>query len=291
MIRTVLAAALAVVLQNAPASAAPANSGRFIATVTGAGSDVILIPGLASSGSVWDATVTHLRPSHRVHVIQLAGFAGSPAGANAEGPIIQPVIAALHAYIIANHLKSPAIIGHSLGGLIGMELALDRPGDVGRLMIVDALPFFGVVQGKASVAEVEPAAAAMRDRIVAGSQESYATYEPRIMATLVKSTGPAEQAAVAAAIASDHKVVARAMYEDMTTDLRPRIAELKLPVTMLYPWDASTGIPQAAFDSLYTAAYAALPNGHVKRIDGSFHFIMVDQPAAFAAAVTEFMAH
>ena len=47
---------------------------RFTATVTGQGPDVILIPGLASSGAVWDATVEQLSPTHRVHVLQVNGF-------------------------------------------------------------------------------------------------------------------------------------------------------------------------------------------------------------------------
>lgn len=278
--------AAAAVFASGRADAAPE---RFTVTVSGHGPDVILIPGLASSAHVWDATVAQLAPSHRVHVVQVAGFAGAPAGPNAEGAIIAPVVEQLHAYIVANHLVAPAVIGHSLGGLIGTELALDHPHDVGRLMIVDSLPFLGATMGKASVAEVEPGIRAMRDAIVAGTQAGYAAAEPRIMARLIKTSGPAADAAVAAAVASDHAVVARAMYEDMTTDLRPRIAELKLPVTMLYPWDAATGIPQAAFDALYTRAYAALPGGTVRRIDGSFHFIQIDQPGAFGDAVATFL--
>ena len=61
--------------------AAPASD-RIAVTVTGEGPDVILIPGLASSGHVWDATVAHISAHHRVHVVQVAGFAGSPAGSS-----------------------------------------------------------------------------------------------------------------------------------------------------------------------------------------------------------------
>ncbi|HWT51701.1 MAG TPA: alpha/beta hydrolase, partial [Caulobacter sp.] len=48
---------------------------RMTVTVTGKGPDVILIPGLASSGAVWDATVKQLSTTHRVHVVQVVGFA------------------------------------------------------------------------------------------------------------------------------------------------------------------------------------------------------------------------
>jgi len=72
-----------------PAPAAFASD-RISVSVKGQGSDVILIPGLASSAHVWDATVAHLAATHRVHVVQVAGFAGSPAGSNASGPVLEP---------------------------------------------------------------------------------------------------------------------------------------------------------------------------------------------------------
>ena len=269
---------------------AEATADRISVTVTGKGPDVILVPGLASSAHVWDATVAALSPHHRVHVVQVAGFAGVPAGVNASGPVMMPVIDAIHGYIAANHLKAPAVIGHSLGGLMAMKLAIDHPADVGRLMIVDSLPFYGMMMGpQATVAQAEPQAAAMRDRLLTGTQEAYAGFEPAVMRKLVKTDGPAAQAATAAASASDHRVVAQAMYDDFTTDLRPELAKINQPVTMLYPWDAATGLPQAAFDQLYTGAYAPLKQAKVQRIDGSFHFIMIDQPAAFETAVETFL--
>ena len=42
-------------------------------------------------------------------------------------------------------------------------------------------------------------------------------------------------------------------------------------------------------DALYRDACASLPGAKLERIDGSFHFLMLDQPAAFAAAVEAFL--
>jgi pimeloyl-ACP methyl ester carboxylesterase len=272
-----------------PVATAPA---RFTATVTGKGPDVILIPGLASSGHAWDATVAQIAKTRRVHVIQVAGFADAPAGPNATGPVLQPLVDGLHTYIQANHLKAPAIIGHSLGGLAGMMLAADHPADVGRLMIVDSLPWAGLMFGPTATPEMmAPRITAMRDAIVAGTQQAYAAAEPAQMARLIKSTGPEAQAAIAAASASDHRVVGQAIADDFGTDMRPRLAAITAPVTMLYPWDAASGMPQAAFDALYSTAFTPLPHKTIKRIDGSYHFIMIDQPAAFAREVDTFLAN
>ena len=263
-------------------------SDRITVTVRGQGPDVVLIPGLASSGAVWDATVSHLEGHYRLHIVQIAGFAGAPARANARGPVIQPTLEALDAYIKTNKLKSPKIIGHSLGGLMGMMLVLEHPEDAGKLMIVDSLPFFSALFGANDAATATPQAAAMRDSTLNETQDAYAQGEREFLRSLVKSP-EGLKAATTWAISSDKSVVARAMFEDMTTDLRPKLHDLKTPVTMLYPWDASTGFPQAAVDGLYRESFASLPNKMMVRIDNSLHFIMLDQPGVFAAQVDAFL--
>jgi pimeloyl-ACP methyl ester carboxylesterase len=257
-------------------------------TVRGQGPDVVLIPGLASSSAVWDATAKHLEGHYRLHIVQVAGFAGSPPSANAQGLVIQPTVDAIDAYIKTNKLKSPKVIGHSIGGLMGLMLSDQHPEDVGSLMIVDSLPFFSALFGAKDAATAAPQAAAMRDSILAETQDAYAQSEKEFIPSLVKSP-EGLKAATAWAIASDKSVVARAMYEDMTTDIRPKLREIKTPVTLLYPWDASTGMSQAAVDGLYQESFAPLPNKTIVRIDGSFHFIMLDQPDAFAAQVDTFL--
>jgi pimeloyl-ACP methyl ester carboxylesterase len=79
------------------------------------------------------------------------------------------------------------------------------------------------------------------------------------------------------------------MYEDLTTDLRPHLAGIKTPTTLLYPYDATVVPDPAKVDAVYTSAYASMPNIHLKRIDASRHFIMYDQPAQFDAAVQAFL--
>jgi pimeloyl-ACP methyl ester carboxylesterase len=263
-------------------------SDRIIVTVRGKGPDVMLIPGLASSSAVWETTARHLEEHYRLHVVQVAGFAGSPSRANAQGAVIQPTVEAIHAYIKTNQLKAPRLIGHSLGGLMGGMLAVQHPEDVSRLMVVDALPFFSAAFGVKDAASATPQAAAMRDRMLAETQEDYAQGERQFIPVLVKSPqGRAE--ATSWAVASDKSVVARALYEDLTTDLRPRLHEIKSPVTILYAWDASSGMPQSMADGLYRENYAPLPNKMLVRIDGSLHFIMLDQPDLFAAQTDAFL--
>lgn len=58
---------------------------RISVQTQGAGTDVILIPGLASSREVWADLAAELRKKHRIHLVELAGFADTPAISNPEG--------------------------------------------------------------------------------------------------------------------------------------------------------------------------------------------------------------
>jgi pimeloyl-ACP methyl ester carboxylesterase len=279
---------LSVVALPASFVMAQTNTNRISVTVSGKGPDVVLIPGLASSAAVWNATVQHLESQYRVHLVQVAGFAGAPAGPNASGEVVQPTVDAIDAYVRAHNLKAPAVIGHSLGGLMGLMLAQQHPDDVAKLMIVDSLPFFSVIMGSTNAADAAPRAAQWRDNVIAQSQEAFEQSQAQLLSVLVKSPQGYTTATNWSA-KSDRSVVARALYEVMTTDVRGKLSQVKIPVTILYPWAAISGQSPEGSGRIYRDNYEPLPNKKFVRIDDSYHFIMLDQPEAFWKAVDAFL--
>jgi pimeloyl-ACP methyl ester carboxylesterase len=266
---------------------------RFSVTLEGAptGPAVLLIPGLASSQSVYDAEAKLLAPNYRLYRVQVAGFAGAPAAGNANSteanPMLPGIVAELHQYISANKLH-PAIIGHSLGGLLGLMLADSHPEDIQKLLIVDTLPFYSLVFNPAATVEtMRPQADAIRQGMMNAPEDEFAAQSAQSVGYLVLSP-EGRKLVQASSIASDRAVFTTAMYEDMLTDLRPRIASVKTPATLLYPCDATVA-DCTKIDAVYTTAYSAMPNLKLHRIDASRHFIMYDQPAAFDAQVEAFL--
>src|SRR3546814_9346542 len=62
---------------------------------------------------------------------------------------------------------APAVVGHSLGGLTWLMIAARAPQEVGKLMVVDAVPFIGTIFVPGATVEMmrpqaEVMAAAMR---------------------------------------------------------------------------------------------------------------------------------
>ena len=250
---------------------------------------VLLLPGLTSGREVFDAEAKILAADHHLYRVQINGFAGQPAGPNSSGAFLEPVVAELHQYLVANHLH-PAVIGHSLGGLFGLMLAQSHPEDVQKLLIVDSLPFYALVfDPHASVAAVMPQAEAVRSGILAQTLEQAAAQSAQTASYLVKNAD-AQKIVAADSRTSDRTVMANAMYEDLITDLRPGLGTIKTPTTLLYPFDAAAvGPDPAKIDAVYISAYSSMPSLTIHRIDNSRHFIMFDQPLAFDKEVRAFL--
>jgi pimeloyl-ACP methyl ester carboxylesterase len=284
-----LLALVSLILPLGLGAAQAAEPTRFSVEVRGTGPDVILIPGLASSRDVWRATAKQLEGRYRVHLIQVAGFAGSAPGGNAEGPVIEPLADEIVAYIRANRLDRPAVIGHSMGGFTGLLIAAHHPDAIGRLMVVDALPFFSVLfSPTATAATIAPQAAMARDGLMAQSVDAFEKGQERSMATLIK-TPEARAEPTAWSLSTDRDVMARAMYDVMTSDMRGELSRITIPVTVPYARDPSMGFFFGVVDQVYAGNYATLPGVTLKPVDGAFHFIMLDQPQAFAAEVEAFL--
>ncbi|MET0336457.1 MAG: alpha/beta hydrolase [Caulobacter sp.] len=285
--RTFIAAATSAV---AIAGVAHAAEPRVTVEVKGSGPDVILIPGLTSSRSVWDGVVAHLQGKYRLHLVQLGGFAGAPVAGNKDGLVAAGVAEELAAYIKAKGLKKPAVIGHSMGGTMGLMLTARHPDLVGRLMVIDMFPklavaFFGPT---ATPEQIAANAGAIKARLENAPQAEHEASTRQTIAGMVK-TPAAREEIVRQGITSDRNVQARSMHELLTTDLTPELAKVIAPVTVVYPTDASVPF-SANYPAWYGGAYAPLKGVKLVQIDGSYHFIMIDQPAALNAAIDSFLA-
>ena len=276
---------------DAAAVQAPAAfvSDRLSVEVVGSGPDVILVPGLASSREVWRAEAERLKATHRVHLVQLAGFAGEP-WTHGDGAFVEPVVGELARYIREAGLERPAVIGHSMGGLTGVLLAQAEPGLVGKVMSVDSLPFFSAMFGPQVTAETaRPFAAQAAAGILAADEAGFRSQQAQTAVGMARDPATRE-AMVEWSMATDRHAMAAAIRDVMTTDARPGLAAMTTPVWALYASDADGGAPAAGADALWGREYAALPGVKLVRVDGTRHFIMADQPARFAELVDEFLA-
>jgi pimeloyl-ACP methyl ester carboxylesterase len=292
MIRFLLAFLLLPLAIHAAEAAAkrPAfASDRLSVETVGSGPDVVLIPGLSSSPDVWRSTVAAV-PGYRYHLVHVAGFAGKAAGANASGPVVEPVAGEIARYIREKGLKKPAIVGHSLGGAWAMMIAARHPELVSRVMVVDMMPFLGAMFGgpTATTESVRPIAEQMRSGIAAATGEPRRQQIEKTIAGMVR-TEAMRPRIVEHSLTSDPAASGQAMYDLITSDLRPDVAKIKMPFTVLYVLPAGVPLTEARIDQYYAMSYAGAPQAVLKRIPDSYHFIMLDAPDRFRSELKAFL--
>jgi pimeloyl-ACP methyl ester carboxylesterase len=248
---------------------------------------MILIPGLASSGDVWQSTVEHEQAHFTCYVLDLPGFAGQPALPGSR-PMLTTVRDALAGFLRAHHLERAVVVGHSLGGVIALDLARLHPELVGKLVIVDSLPFVAANTDPSATAEsMKPMADKIRDAIAHGSSAIFEDRERAMIATMV--TDPAKlDLVVGWAMKSDRAAVGEAFAEVLTTDLRPLLGTITAPTLVLETW-TGWGVGRDRTVNTYTQQYAELRGAKLVVAETSKHFIMYDDPAFLFAQMDAFL--
>lgn len=106
----------------------------------GAGPPLLLIHGLGSSGEDWAFQIEPLARRHLLVVPDLPGSGRSPAP---HGPYcIRQFASALWRLLDALGLPEAGLLGFSLGGAVALEMALQRPESVLRVMTINSLPSY-----------------------------------------------------------------------------------------------------------------------------------------------------
>ena len=243
---------------------------------------MLLIPGLSSHGSVWDATVARYQDHYECHVITLPGFAGQPA-IDHEDRFLEKMRDQLLAYLAAQDLSEVTVVGHSLGGFLSLSLASTEPDRFAQVVVVDGLPFLAALQMPGATPEsVEPMAKRMREQMMAPRPEGYADMMRGMLGGMVANPEGLEKV-VQWTVDSDPATVAQANYELYVNDLREDLSAITAPTLVMASWIAfkDYGVNHDMIERAYTAQYSKLKGAEIEITDVGRHFIMYDDPEFF----------
>lgn len=252
---------------------------------------IVFIPGMSTPAAVWDDTVHALAATHRLLVVEVKGFDGARVAANEKPGLMDGIVADLVSDLNSRGIKRATLVGHSFGGLLSLKLAIEHPAMAERLLIVDALPFFGTIfDPAATIVSSRPRADAMRQMLLVNADTMRMLGE-RGASDGSRAAGMSVNEDTRIKIANwslkaEPTVVAQAIHEDFLSDLRPQLATLNLPVTVLYQADNAHG----ANAERYRQDYAALRGVELVGAANSGHFIQLDQHALFLSELAKLMA-
>ncbi len=247
-----------------------AQSPAFKVEVAGKGAPVLLLPGFACTGAIWDYTVKELSKSYECHVFTFAGFGGvSPI----QLPWLSTIKDELIRYVKIKKLNKPSIIGHSLGGTLALWLAAEEQDLFAKVLAVDALPCTGALMvpnfDPANMQYDNPYSKQMLNmdstefRKMAAQQAAFMMLNKTKQDTIINWM-----------IQADRNTFVYGYVDLLKLDLREKIADIKIPVVIF----AATFPDKKAIEKTYNTQFEKLNNKTIFYADAAAHFIMLDQP-------------
>jgi pimeloyl-ACP methyl ester carboxylesterase len=239
---------------------------------------LVLTHGLAASTETWKAQVDDLARRHRVVAWDLRGHGGSPvspplrsggeSGRGSDRPgaplTLEDLANDLLAVLDASRTERAAILGHSAGGVIAMQFALQHPERTAGLILV----------GTAS--ECNKRAHRFYEDLAAAA-------EGRGMASVHKRLGLGADFAGPAANPIAFAKVARCMGNLYHAPLTPRLAEIRCPTLIIVGEKDFLG----AGGSVILSRRIAGSELHIVPERG--HGIFLEDPQGFNALVDRFL--
>ncbi len=256
-----------------------AQQTAFTVKVTGHGEPVLLLPGFTCTADVWQETVAAISATHECHAFTFAGFGGVPP---IEMPWLPTIKTQLIEYINKNNLHQVTIIGHSLGGTLGMWLVTSQPALFKKLIAVDALPCTGALlmpNFKASQMVYDNPFS--KQQLAMDSVHFHQM--ARQMAAGMSLTKSKHAQLVDWMMKADRKTYVYGYVDMLKLDLREDLANTTVPVVIL----AATYPNRQQVETTWNQQLAKLPQKRIYYADQSAHFIMYDQPAWFIDRIRE----
>jgi pimeloyl-ACP methyl ester carboxylesterase len=146
----VFAASIAAALPHPAATSAQAPQSRFAEIhgvklhylIAGQGDPVLLLHGYAETSRMWLPLIAKLAGNHTVVAPDLRGFGQSAAPPDGYGK--KAMAQDIHALMITLGYPKVLIVGHDIGLMVAYAYAAQYPGDVARIVLMDAfLPGVG----------------------------------------------------------------------------------------------------------------------------------------------------
>lgn len=252
----------------------------FDVKISGEGTKIIiLMPGLSSSGEVWDETVEHYKKNYKCHVLTMHGFAEAKADSTTSYKNWEKGIAD---YVTENKISKPIFIGHSIGGGMALLLASDYPDMFSKIIVVDALPCLGALSNPNFTSTKNLNCSSYIKQFESMSKEQFSTMQRQTMPSLMSDTIHLNQA-IEWSIKSDRKTIAEIYCQFLNTDLRETITSVKCPALILLE------APFAGMKPIIEEQYKNLKTGKLQYSSKALHFVMYDDQDWYFSQMDAFL--
>jgi 3-oxoadipate enol-lactonase len=241
----------------------------------GRGPALLLFHSLLSDRASFDAIVPALARTFRVIVPELPGFGGSKAVSGGLGAIADRMAEVVQD---AAGGDETIVLGNGYGGFVALQMAIRHPGIASRLVLADCGAAFSE-EGRQAFRNM---AAASKARGLSAITEvaMRRLFAPEFQAQHPDLMGDRREAF----LNTDPDVFQAACAALAELDLRPQLAEVRVPVLVLVgEHDEATPPPMSR------ELASLLPDARLKILAGCAHVPQLQAPQSFLEAIGDFM--
>src|SRR6267378_2661998 len=255
----------------------------------GSGPAIVLLHGYAETSRMWRPLIPRLAATHTVIAPDLPGIGGSAIPA--DGLDMAHAAARMHALVKGLGVNKAAVVGHDIGLMVAYAYAAQFPGDVDKLVLMDA--FLPGVEGWEAIYN-NPAIWHFRfngptpEALVAGRERRYFEhFWNDFAADKTHSIPEIERQAYTAAYARPGRMRAGWAYfvsfQQAATDFA-QFSRTKLSMPAL-----SIGGEKANGAALATQIKLVATNATSVILPNTGHWVMEENPSGATNAVTRFL--
>jgi len=254
--------------------------------VVGKGEPLLFIPGYSCSMDVWKEVIPIYQDRYECHVVTLPGFAENKQMLASD--FLSTVRDELISYIQDKKLQKPVIIGHSMGGFMGLYISASAPDLLKGVVVVDGLPYFSAMMNPTITKEMALANAKMMQTSIEQASDANFKLQQKGNANFLMRNKTRMEETISWSMESDRKTLGLAIFELITTDIREDLAKTTVPVKHLGAFSTSY-TTEATVREMITAQYQHLKTKEIVLTDQANHFIMYDDQAFLIREIDSFL--
>ncbi len=253
----------------------------FTVEIIGKGKPVLYLPGFTVPGSIWKETINNLNLKRKSYLFSYAGF-------NGNSPIKMPwyskIKNSIIKYIKDNNISDIIILGHSMGGNLAVDIALELPDKVTKIVIVEALPCIREVMMPNIPAESLFYNSPYNKQMLKMNDRQFKKMAAMMASNMTLNKGKINTI-TNWILKADRKTWVYGYTDLLKLDLRNILNKVKCRTLII---GASFPDVKIAKEN-YENQYSTLPNKTIVMASNSKHFVMFDQPKWFYKTVNNFL--
>ena len=248
------------------------------------GTPLVLCHGFSGSADDFSLNIPALAESRPVFALDHRGHGRSTKTHDGATYSIDRLAADLTEWLAAVADGPVDLLGHSMGGRIVLQVALEHPGVVRSLVLMDTSAWNFLPDGMSAalvafVEQFDP-----ERGLPSMITEGFGPEQALIEASTPEPWQETRKGLLAAFDPWAFRSLGLQLFSDDLPSLRDRLPELTLPTTVL------AGSLDLPFAQVGPELAGALPDAQLVLIDGAYHSPQLTHPAAWLAAMTGHLA-